>query len=114
VPKSKPVGQVIDHAHYFGEWRESWHSAALDAVVVTGERPDDTLCVVDIAAPKMPRLADVLATLGVNPRRIEVHFPSDLLGWNGTAVPAETSTVLMIRGNPGPLEPFMIPETAAF
>ena len=91
-----------------------WHSAALDAVVVTEERPGDTLCVIDIAAPKIPRLADVLGALGVSPKRAEVHFPPDLLGWDGTAVRTETSTVLMIRGDLGPMEPFMIPETAAF
>ena len=91
-----------------------WHSAALDAVVVTGERLDDELCVIDIAAPTMPKLADVLAALGVSPRRAEVHFPPDLLGWDGTAIPTETSAVLMIRGDPGSLEPFMFPETAAF
>ena len=31
-----------------------WHSAAPDAVLVTAERPDDTLCLVDIAASKVP------------------------------------------------------------
>jgi len=100
---------VLDHKEF-----SVWHSAALDAVMVTAERPDDTLCLVDIAASKMPNLADVLAVLGVRPRRAEVHFPPDLLGWDGTAVPTETPTVLMIRGDPGSLEPFMIPETAAF
>jgi len=91
-----------------------WHSATLDAVMVTAERPDDTLCLVDMAASKMLKLADVLAVLGVSPRRVEIHFPPDLLGWDGIAVPTKTPTVLMIRGDPGSLEPFMIPETAAF
>jgi predicted N-acetyltransferase YhbS len=91
-----------------------WHMAARDAVVVTAERADGTLCVVDVAASQMPELAEVVAALGVRPKRVEVHFPPDRLGWDGTAVPFETSTVLMMRGELGYLEPFMIPETAAF
>ncbi len=91
-----------------------WHMAARDAVVVTAERPDNTLCIIDFWASKMPELAEVVAALGLQPQRVEVHFPPDRLGWNGTAIPAETSTALMVRGDPGPLEPFMIPETAAF
>jgi hypothetical protein len=75
---------------------------------------DGAICIVDLAAPKIPELAEVLATLNTQPRRVEVHFPPDQLGWIGTAVPAETSTVLMMRGDPGPLKPFMFPETAAF
>jgi hypothetical protein len=91
-----------------------WHMAARDAVVVTAERPGCTLCIVDISAPRIPELAEVVAALGVRPKQVEVHFPPDRLGWDGTAIPAETSTVLMVRGDPGHLEPFMIPETAAF
>jgi predicted N-acetyltransferase YhbS len=91
-----------------------WHMVARDAVVVTAERPDGTLCIVDVSAPRMPELAEVAAALGVRPKQVEVHFPPDRLGWDGTAIPAKTSTVLMVRGDPGHLEPFMIPETAAF
>lgn len=92
----------------------AWHLAAHDAVVVTRERPDGTVCIVDVAAPRIPALAEVLAALGAQPKRVKIHFPPDLLDWVGTAVPAETSTALMLRGDPGPLPPFMIPETAAF
>jgi GNAT superfamily N-acetyltransferase len=92
----------------------AWHMAARDAVVVTAERSDGTLCIVDVSAPTIPELAEMVAALGVRPGRVEVHFPPDRLGWNGSAVPIEASTVLMVRGDPGRLEPFMIPETAAF
>lgn len=92
----------------------AWYMAALDAVVVTAERPDGTICIVDLAAREIPQLTEVLAVLGAQPRGVEIHFPPDQLGWVGTAVAAVTSTVLMVRGDPGPLEPFMIPETAAF
>lgn len=92
----------------------AWHITARDAVVVTADPPDGRLCIVDVAAPKIPLLAEILAALNARPRRVEVHFPPDYLGWTGAAVPAETPTVLMVRGDPGQLDPFMLPETAAF
>ena len=92
----------------------AWALTSHDAIVVTAERQDDTLCIVDVVALEMPVLTQVLAALGTAPRRIEVHFPPDLLGWHGTAVPIKTPTDLMVRGDPGVLEPFMLPETAAF
>jgi len=69
---------------------------------------------IDLATPKMPSVRDVLAGLGAVPTRLEIHFPPDCLGWIGAAVPAETTTVLMVRGDPGRLDRFMLPETAAF
>ena len=92
----------------------AWHLPAHDAVVVTRQKQDDTFCLVDVVAAEMPELAQVLASLDVRPRRVEVHFPSDRLAWSGTATLAETPTVLMARGDAGPLPPFMLPETAAF
>ena len=92
----------------------AWHLPAHDAVVVTRQKQDDTFCLVDVVAAEMPELAQVLASLDVQPSRVEVRFPSDLLAWPGTAIPAETQTVLMVRGEAGPLPPFMLPETAAF
>ena len=71
-------------------------------------------CIVDVAAPEMPTMADMLAALGAAPMRLEVHFPRDWLDWTGVAAAAEMPTVLMVRGDPGQLEPFMFPETAAF
>jgi predicted N-acetyltransferase YhbS len=92
----------------------AWYIEPSQAVVVTATRPEGTLCIVDIAAADMPTLADVVAAVGHQSKQVEVHFPPDRLAWNGTATPAETSTVLMVRGDLEPLEPFMIPETAAF
>lgn len=92
----------------------SWYLPHHEAVVVTAEQPNGTLCIIDVAAPKMPNLREVLAGLGAVPTRLEVHFPPDQLGWTGVAVPAETETMLMVRGDPGQLDPFMLPETAAF
>ena len=92
----------------------AWHLPAHDAVVVTRQMQDDTFCLVDIVAAEMPELAQILASLDVQPRRVEVHFPSDRLAWSGSAALAETRTILMVRGNAGPLPPFMLPETAGF
>ena len=92
----------------------AWYMEPRQAVVVTAERSDGALCIVDVAAADMPALKDVVAAFGDQPKRVEVHFPPDRLAWHGTATPAQTSTVLMVRGDPGPLEPFMIPATASF
>ncbi len=92
----------------------AWYIEQRQAVVVTAERSDGVLCIVDVAAAVMPALKDVVAAFGDQPRQVEVHFPPARLAWNGTATPAQTSTVLMVRGDPVPLEPFMIPATASF
>lgn len=91
-----------------------WYLPQHDAVIVTAARQDGMLCIIDVAAPEMPTMADMLAALGAAPTRLEVQFPPDRLDWTGVAAAAETPTVLMVRGNPGQLEPFMFPETAAF
>ncbi len=92
----------------------AWYIEPRQAVVVTAERSDGVLCIVDVAASDMPALEDLVAAFGGQPKQVEVHFPPDRLAWHGTAVPAQSSTVLMVRGDLEPLEPFMIPETAAF
>lgn len=92
----------------------AWYIEPKQAVVVTAARSDGALCIIDIAAADMPTLKEVVAAFGNQPKQVEVHFPPDLLAWNGTATPAQTSTVLMVRGDLEPLEPFMIPETAFF
>lgn len=91
-----------------------WHLPQHDAVVVTAAPQDGMLCIVDVAAPEMPTMVNMLAAIGAAPTHLEVHFPPDRLDWTGLAAPAETPTVLMVRGNPGQLAPFMFPETAAF
>ena len=92
----------------------AWYSPALQAVVVTMDRTDGGVCIVDVAALVVPRLADVLAEIGGGGTQVEVHFPPDRLDWVGQAVPAATATNLMVRGPFTPGVPFMIPETAAF
>ena len=92
----------------------AWYIYAKEAIVVTAERSDGVLCIVDVAAIAMPTLKEIVAAFGDQPKRVEVHFPPDRLAWDGTATPAQTSTVLMVRGDLEPLEPFMIPATASF
>jgi len=103
------VLNLFDQAGLF-----AWYVEAIEAVVVTAERSNGTLCIVDIAAAAMPALGSVVAAFGHHPKQVEVRFPPDRLAWNGAATPAQTSTVLMVRGDSGPLEPFMMPETASF
>jgi len=92
----------------------AWYIEPTQAIVVTAERSDGTLCIDDVAAAEMPTLAELAAAFGGQPRQVEVHFPPDRLRWVGTATPAQTSTVLMVRGDLELGEPFMLPATAAF
>lgn len=52
----------------------------------------------DIAGKSIPSLAAVLAALDLRPDRVEVCFPPDRLGWQGTPEPFPSYTSLMIRG----------------
>jgi GNAT superfamily N-acetyltransferase len=91
----------------------AWYIESKDAVVVTAERSDGVLCVVDVAAA-MPTLQELVAALGEQATQVEVHFPPDQLAWTGVAVAAQTSTFFMVRGDLESVAPFMFPETAAF
>jgi hypothetical protein len=92
----------------------AWLIEPTQAVVVTAERSDGTLCIVDVASARMPALAEIVAAFGGQPKQVEVHFPPDRLAWDGTPIPAQASTVFMVRGDLQPLEPFMLPATASF
>lgn len=93
---------------------QAWFLPDHDAVAVIGAGVGGVLRLVDVAAPVMPGLGEILAGVGAAPARVEVRFPPDLLGWHGEAVAATTDTVLMLRGEPGGLERFMLPDTAGF
>lgn len=92
----------------------AWYIGAKHTVVVTAKRSDGVLCIVDVAASAIPTLEEVVAVFGERPERVEIHFPPDRLAWTGTAMPAQTSTFLMVRGDLESVGPFMIPETASF
>ena len=92
----------------------AWYLDAHQAVVVTLQRPGGVLAIVDVAAARMPSLAQIVSALGTSPGQVEIHFPPDRLGWTGTAVPAPVATSLMVRGALPPVGPFMLPQTAAF
>jgi hypothetical protein len=40
-----------------------------------------------------------MTAFGNQARRVEVHFPPDQLAWNGIPTPAQTPTILMVRGD---------------
>lgn len=83
--------------------------AGLDAVVAW-KAEDDTFRLLDVAAAEMPDLDAILSGLGVETGSVEVLFPTDLLGWSGTAVAYQGSCALMIRptADPIPSQPFML------
>lgn len=92
----------------------AWYLERRRAVVVTAQRSDGMLCVVDVAAAGMPGLDEILAAFDDPPEQVEVHFPPDRLGWTGIPTPARSTTALMVRGDLEPLGPFMLPDTASF
>jgi GNAT superfamily N-acetyltransferase len=101
----------------------AWHLAPLAAIVVTAAGADGMLQLIDIAAPSIPTLAEILAALGASPPQIasgasppqiEVLFPPDRLAWTGVPVPHHPSETFMVRGDLPPLAPFMLPPTARF
>lgn len=89
------------------------YAVSLDALIVSRQH-NALLTLVDIVAPRIPPLPALLAVLGWAPRRIEILFPPDKLGWSG--VPLRDDTGLMIRGAwPAAFDrPFMLPPTAEF
>lgn len=72
---------------------------AFDAVVAWKE-DGRTVQLLDIAGRTIPPLGDIVAALGVMPDRVEVCFPPDRLGWQGTPEVYASDTSLMIRGVP--------------
>ncbi|KQW31966.1 acetyltransferase [Rhizobium sp. Root274] len=72
--------------------------------VIAWKLEGESLHMLDIAAPRIPLMADICSALGVVVDRVEVCFPTDRLGWVGEARPYAGSCALMIRG----LEPSAI------
>ena len=118
TPVSRQVA-VVDAADLALARVESDRSLALaylrdvDALVVY-EAAGDTLRLVDVAAPAMPSLAQILGGLPRRFAHVETLFPPDQLDWVGTPVVEDTG--LMARG---PLphamhRPFMLPPTTEF
>lgn len=79
-----------------------------------GETGDFEL--LDIVAADIPLLADITASLGVTAPRSIVHFPRDLLDWQGEAMEPEGDLVFMMRAAPElwPQEPFRLSPMAEF
>lgn len=87
-----------------------------DAVAAWRMSEGDEFELLDVAGKEMPSLADMLASLGVAPRRIVVHFSPDRLAWEGAAVPNDSEMVLMMRSKArfAPESPFALPPMAEF
>jgi GNAT superfamily N-acetyltransferase len=92
--------------HHLPEW---------DAVVATADGEGGALRLHDVVGREIPPLATILGALGAAPVRVEVCFPTDRLGWTGTAEPVRSKDVLMALGPfLGPDEPFTLPPTLDF
>jgi len=67
--------------------------------IVAWKSSETSLQLLDIAGKTVPPLSAVLAALDQRPGRIEVCFPPDQLGWQGTPEPFVSYTSLMVRGD---------------
>jgi GNAT superfamily N-acetyltransferase len=85
---------------------ELLHLPVLDAVVAVKERHGPSMTLLDIVAPFIPSLEDIVSALGYTGERIDVHLTPDRLSWT----PEEQTPVdngYMVRG-------FFAPEGRAF
>ena len=89
---------------------------AADAAVAWRLGADGGFELLDIVGARIPGLADILASLGLSPPRVTVHFAPDQLAWDGEAMPDEGDMVLMLRSTTQlqPKEPFALPPMAEF
>lgn len=68
----------------------------LGAVVAWKLKKDDCFMLLDIVAPIIPPLSDILSHLDPLCENVEVHFPTDRLGWKGDLVTYKSTCSLMI------------------
>ena len=70
----------------------------------------------DVVGSSKPSLATILSGLAVDAQTIDVHFPPDLLQWNGDPVSDDGDLVFMMRCDPAliPVEPFCLSPMAEF
>lgn len=87
-----------------------------DALIVWRDAMDGSFELLDIVAPEIPRLGDILETLGKSLSRLVIDFPPDLLGCDFTATPDNDPLVLMMRSAlvPFPEAAIRLPEMAHF
>ena len=87
-----------------------------NAVIAWQVDQDGGLDVLDVVGARIPRLADILASLRVAPNRVTVHFAPDHLDWTGAHVPDDGDMVFMLRPADGllPDQPFALPPMAEF
>ncbi|MGX5718644.1 GNAT family N-acetyltransferase [Shinella zoogloeoides] len=68
-----------------------------DAVVAWRMAGDGAFDLLDVAGTRIPRLADILASVQAAAAQVVVHFPPDRLEWQGEALADTGEMVLMLR-----------------
>lgn len=67
--------------------------------VVAWKSDEASFQLLDIAGKSIPPLAAILPVLDQRPDRVEVCFPPDKLGWQGTPESFESDICLMVQGD---------------
>jgi GNAT superfamily N-acetyltransferase len=65
--------------------------------VIAWKAEGDRFTLLDVVAPEIPSLAEIIGGLGLTPTSAEVLFRPDRLGWDGEARALEGGTRFMIR-----------------
>ncbi|MCD2175406.1 GNAT family N-acetyltransferase [Rhizobium sp. C4] len=87
-----------------------------ETVVAWKHGRDGAFIVLDIVAKEMPSMTDLLDAVGYSGNHIEVHFPTDGLGWQGSKAPCRAECELMMTDKFGEKLPdgLMLSPMAAF
>jgi len=65
--------------------------------VIAWKMEGDRFILLDVVAPKIPTLAEIIGALGLRPASVEVLFCPDRLRWEDEMQPLEGGTCFMIR-----------------
>lgn len=68
-----------------------------EAVIAWRKAKDGAFELLDVAGARIPRLADILASVQAGATRVFVHFAPDRLEWEGDALADAGDMVLMLR-----------------
>jgi GNAT superfamily N-acetyltransferase len=79
-------------------WIEVLHLPDLDAIVAVEGREGPEMALLDVIAPAIPPLQDIVCALGCGKTRVILHLTPDLLCPDCDQIPCPYPTPLMVRG----------------
>lgn len=71
----------------------------LDAIVAWRSGDDKAFVLLDIVAEQIPTMSEIWAAIGYSGNRLEAHFPTDQMDWQGSRVHSRSGVDLMLTDN---------------